>query len=311
MTTTPFVAELAGLGTALAWSLSAMAWTYASRQSGAMPVAAVRLFLAGLVLPVLFALQSGSFWPCGFSARSQWLLIASGIMGAGLGDMIFFQALKLIGARLGMLVLTLSPALAALLALYAPLNERLNAAGLAGMALTIVGVGWAVLSEKGPRASELDRRVLWSGALRAGVASALFAGSFVLSRLAMHGEPGQPTSPLGASVIRVVAAAVFSLACLPVCGAWRPTLRLVGDSRLMRTMVWGTAVGPVLGIWLSMVSLAGVEAGIATALISAGPALFMLPLDYLAGRERPSFHGILGTFVACAGVAVLLLRDRF
>ena len=311
MTTTPFVGELAGLGTALAWSLSAIAWTSAGRRVGAVPVAAVRLLLATAALAAFHALQCGTPWPTGYRADAQGLLMASGAIGAGLGDMCFFFALKLIGARLGMLVATISPGFAALFALVTPLGDRVNAAGAAGMALTMIGVAWAVLAEQGPHAAELERRTLWRGVGYAAAASVFFAIGFTLSRLGMHVDPAHPVPPLAASLFRVAAGAVFIWACLPFLGGWGGALRTMRNGRVMRTILWGTAVGPILGIWLSMVSLDGVETGVATALISAGPALFMLPLAYLAHRERPSRHGLFGTLIACAGVAVLLLRNRF
>lgn len=288
-----------------------MAWASAGRRVGALPVAATRLLIAAVAFFAFHVVQYGAIWPSGVRPDAQWLLIFSGVVGTGLGDMCFFFALKLIGARLGMLISTIAPAVAAVTALFTPLGERMNVVGVAGMALTMAGVVWAVLSEQGPRATELDRRVLWRGVIYAVIGTMLFGFSFTLSRLGMLADPAHPVPPLAASLVRVVAGGVLTWLCLPFLGVWRAALETLRNRKIMPILLWGTAVGPVLGIWLSMVCLERVETGVASTLVSAGPALFMLPLAYILHRERPSRHGILGTLIACGGVAVLMMRNRF
>lgn len=288
-----------------------MAWASAGRRVGALPVAAARLLIAAVAFFAFHVARYGTIWPSGLRADAQWLLIVSGVVGTGLGDMCFFFALKLIGARLGMLISTIAPAVAAVTALFTPLGERIDVAGVAGMALTMAGVGWAVLSEQGPRAAELDRRVLWRGVIYAVIGNMLFGISFTLSRLGMLADPSHPVSPLAASLIRVAAGGVLTWLCLPFLGVWRASLETLQNRKIMPVLLWGTAVGPILGIWLSMVCLERVETGVASTLVSAGPALFMMPLAYILHRERPSRRGILGTLIACAGVAVLMMRNRF
>ena len=75
----------------------------------------------------------------------------------------------------------------------------------------------------------------------------------------------------------------------------------------MLIVLLGTLVGPVLGIWLSMIALEGAKAGVAVALINTSP-LILIPIAYFAYGERPTLRTILGTLVAIGGVFLLLLK---
>ena len=102
---------------------------------------------------------------------------------------------------------------------------------------------------------------------------------------------------------------LLTFAILPFTGAL-PKVRLAcRDWTTMKILFAGTLVGPVVGIWLSLIAFQHAEAGVATALINTGP-LFMIPIAHLSHGERTTWRGILGTLIAIAGVALLVLRDK-
>jgi drug/metabolite transporter (DMT)-like permease len=107
-------------------------------------------------------------------------------------------------------------------------------------------------------------------------------------------------------MIRVVTAAAATWLFLPLIGRLGNTLAALGDRRAMLTVVGGTIAGPVIGIWLSMVALAGMQSGVAVALINLSP-LVLVPIVYFAYGERPSWRTLLGTCIALAGVCLLVM----
>jgi len=113
--------------------------------------------------------------------------------------------------------------------------------------------------------------------------------------------------PFPATVVRVATAAVGIWCLLPALGAVRNTLRGFTDRRAMTIIVCGTIVGPVVGIWTSMIALAGVESGIASALISTSP-IMMIPMAFLAYGERPTLRAFVGTAIAVGGITLLMCR---
>ncbi len=305
----PYPGELAGLATAFLWSLSAIAWSHAGRRIGAVAVATIRITLAAIVLSLLHAALQGGFWPRGIPPASMALLAVSGVVGACFGDILFFHALKELGPRLGMMVNCVCPALTALVAWGPPLREALNGYALAGMALTLGGVAWVVAEEPHATAWPLPPGGRRRGVLFALAGIVCFAFGYVLSRLGMGGHVAGGLTPFSAALVRVAAGAAGCWILLPFLGRTRATVRSLRDRRAMFTLSWGTIVGPVAGIWLSLVALDLAEAGVATALISTGP-IFMIPLSYVSHRERPTTRGILGALIAVGGVFLLVLRHR-
>ena len=67
----------------------------------------------------------------------------SGIIGLSLGDTFLFKAFQIVGARISMLIMSLAPAIAALVA-YFILGESLSFVGVLGIFVTIFGVSVVV-----------------------------------------------------------------------------------------------------------------------------------------------------------------------
>jgi len=304
----PYGGELAGLGCALVWSLSAIAWSHAGRRVGSTVVATARLTLAAPALALVHAAVYGAPWPLDAAPRPMALMIASGVLGAGLGDLLFFRALKLLGPRVGMLFNCLAPAVAAMLARLPPLGERLNPWALAGMVLAMGGVAWVIEEEPSVRAWPTPPGHRAQGAAFALAGILCFAGGYVLSRMGMSGAGAAGLPPVSATLVRVASAGLFCWAVMPALGRFGPTVRVFRDGIAMRTIAWGTIAGPVLGIWLSLVALDLAPAGVASALIGTGP-VFMLPLAHWSHGERPSRRAVFGTLVAVAGAVLLALRN--
>ena len=96
--------ELAAIGTALLWTLSALAWTSAGRRIGVVSVCVIRLVMAVLLLALYGQLTRGLALPVDASARQWWILGLSGWLGFFVSDLCLFKAFQLIGPRLSLLL---------------------------------------------------------------------------------------------------------------------------------------------------------------------------------------------------------------
>lgn len=303
-----YLGEAAAVGTALLWTLSAIAWSHAGQRIGSNAVTAVRSLLAVLLLAAIHWLAYGTLLPRGGDAATMFWLALSGVTGFGIGDLCFFHALKLIGPRVGMTVLCTSPLLTALLAALPPLRETPGPIVWAGIAVTIIGMLVVVLEEPGEKAWQQDRRQGLRGVMWAALGSALFSVGFVLSRMGVGDHLAAPVTPLSATLVRVLFGTISIWLLLPLFGTLGGTLRSFRDRRSMTIIVAGTVVGPVIGIWLSMMAFQKAETGVATALISTGP-IFMLMLSHWSHGERPTLRAVCGVLLAVAGVTMLVLRN--
>jgi drug/metabolite transporter (DMT)-like permease len=233
-------------------------------------------------------------------------VLASGAVGVGAADLCFFRGLVLIGPRLGMLILSLGPFLAAGIAYFTPLRERLGAWAGVGIALSVAGVAWVVAERRGRHAWRGEPGGHAAGLAWCAAGMALMQVSFVLQKL---GLAGGTIHPFSVALVRVVAGAAVILPAVAAMGRLRRTAAACLDRRAMAVILPGTLVGPVLGIWMAAVAVAGTETAVAVALIGTSPVL-MIPIAYFGYRERPTARTLAGTVLAVAGVAVLILRPR-
>jgi len=180
---------------------------------------------------------------------------------------------------------------------------------LMGVAVTSIGVAMVLWRAQDGSAWNPD---LQAGARLRAVMAALLgalgqAGGLVMAQVAMTPGPDQPqTVPaLSATLVRMVAGAGGILLVGLVSGrlgAWRAIVR----QRVLGHSLIGTAVGPILGVWLSLVALQHLSAGAASALMVTTP-LFLLPITWFAYRARIGWLGLTGTLLTVAGAVTLVL----
>jgi drug/metabolite transporter (DMT)-like permease len=236
-------------------------------------------------------------------SRWGWLAL-SGLIGFVLGDAALFQAFVMIGPRLAMLLMALSPVMGAVLA-WLLLGETLSGWEILGMALAIGGVAWVVTDRRNGK-SNPDRapRAYLIGVLF-GLGGALGqALGLILSKQGLHGD----FSALSGNVIRLIAATITIWAFTALSGQAPNTLRVLrARPGAMRYIVGGAVAGPFLGVWLSLIAVQNAPVGVASTLMSFPPIL-LIPLGWLIFKERITQRAIAGTVLALAGVAVLFLH---
>ena len=79
------------------------------------------------------------------------------------------------------------------------------------------------------------------------------------------------------------------------------------DRTALKHVLFGSIVGPYLGITFSLIAIANTFVGIASTLMATTP-IIMLPMVLIYYKEKLSFISILGTLVAVCGVAILFLK---
>ncbi|WP_243287263.1 DMT family transporter [Geothrix terrae] len=290
-----YLGESAALLTSACWALNSVCFTIAGRRVGSASVNLVRLLMAWVLLILLHLVLYGQAfpWQAG-TARLSWLAV-SGLIGFALGDTALFEAFVLIGARLAMLFMTLSPIFSALLA-WLFLDQSLSLPKVLAMALTLGGIAWVVW-DGGDREPHPH---LWRG-VALGVGGAL--GQSVGLLFSMKGlADGFP--PISANLIRVTAGLGALGLSFAATGWLRDGLGGLRDGRAAAFISLGAITGPVLGVVLSLVAIARAPMGVAATLMSLSP-IILLPVSHFGFKEKVGWHAILGTLLALAGAAAL------
>lgn len=297
----PLLGEFAALLTAIFWSATSMIFTSATRRLGAaMQINIDRMIIACIMLvftiPFIGASLDLNFGQFGY-------LALSGIVGLVFGDSFLFKAFQTIGARISMLLLSLAPAIASLLA-YIFMGEGLSLWGIIGMFITIFGIAIVTFERKEQENGEKHKLnklgILYGffGALGQGV-------GLVLAKMAFtYGD----VNGFSASLIRLASSVVIIVPLAILTKRYKNPLKAYAlDKKAFGLTTAGAVFGPYLGISLSMIAVAHAKMGIAST-IMATPPVIMLPAVALIYKEKLSPISIIGAFIAVGGVAILFLK---
>jgi drug/metabolite transporter (DMT)-like permease len=292
----------AALFTAFCWSFTSIFFAAAGKQVGSVTVNRMRLLFAIILLSITHLITRGSLVPLDAEPQ-RWLWLGlSGFVGLVLGDALLFQAFVQIGARLSMLMMASVPVIGTLLA-WIFLGEKLSIIEISGIALTVTGISIVVLERGNGGPTQADRRQYLIGVLF-GLGGAF--GQAVGLVLAKQGLEGNYSALSGVMIRMIVAVSILWFAALVTRQAG-PTLKKVRQNpEALRPILFGTIVGPYLGVWSSLIAVQMTLVGIASTLMATTP-IIMLPLARWLYKEKISGRAIAGTLLSVAGVSILFL----
>lgn len=295
----PHLGEITALLTACCWSFSSYIFTAAANRIGSVQLNINRMIFAVIILFITIILAGINFE---LSNKQILNLSISGIVGLVLGDSFLFKAFTMIGTRLSMLLMSLTPAMSAILA-YFFLGERIALLGITGMIITLLGITLVVFDKKENRTSSHSGKGL---GIFYGILGALGqALGMIFAKLAF--EESNINGFL-ATFVRLFSATILILPIAILFKRYKNPVKLYSDDRkgLVLTL-GGTFFGPFLGITLSLISIANTSVGIASTLMATVPVI-MLPIGKFVFKDQIKLKAVIGAVIAVAGIAILFLR---
>ena len=292
------LAELACLVSAFCWPIALVLFGGPIADYGARAANFAKCSLAAVLLGAssLVLGQGGAL--AAAPPRDLAILAFSGFIGMAVGDSALFGAVHRLGVYRTLLLQTLAPVFAAILAMGV-YGERLLPRQLAGGVVILCGVLLVVLAQR----RELPRagRGSWSVAgVAAAVLAALGQGTgVVLSKDGMAQVPF-----VAASFLRLAAAALGLALILAVSGRLGPALKSVGRWPALRRIAGPTVLGTYIAVLFMMFGIAYAPASVAAVLLATTP-VFSLFIDARVAGRAPSLGSLAGTLLAVAGVGIL------
>ena len=300
--------ESAALMASALWAICSILFASAGKRIGALSVNAYRIVLAAGLLGAAHVLIMGTIVPEG--NRDQWIvLVISGIIGLGLGDFAYFGALVYLGPRKGVLLMSTAPIFSIIAAVFI-LDEVPGWWAFLGIVVTLSGVMIVIYEKEGlsyetplpPRKKAIGVAMGVCGALGQGL-------GLVISKYGMENAASAGANsmdPLSASLIRMVAACIFIWVVVVCTGKLKGVTRKGRDRKGMKHMAGGAFFGPFLGVWMSMIAIANVFAGVAATLMSLAPVM-IIPAIWIIYKQKTNVRGIAGALIAVVGVTILFL----
>ena len=299
--------QAAALSAALLWAVAMMMFRGPISSHGARTINLAKCLLAAVLQgATVVALGQASTL---VAAPPLFLgyLVASGFIALGLGDTALFAAVSRIGVHRTLLLQTLTPVFAAVIAVMWRGELPTTRQGL-GAAVILAGVAIVVAPSRREAPSADGARPTPSGAdpmslgILLGTLAALLQGiGIVLAKVGMEEVPA-----MSASVIRLAAATGGLIVLGFIQGHRGGLLRLLEDRHALRRVLPATVLGTYLAMFLYMIGIALAPASIAATLLSTSP-IFSLLLEIFVEKRPPTARGIAGTLTAVAGVAIVTL----
>ncbi|BAC91300.1 DMT family transporter [Gloeobacter violaceus] len=300
--------ELAALAAAFLWAVGSVIWSLVGRRIVPLELNLIKIAIAMVLLvPTLWL---GGVGLAVDRPEAVVLLLASGVVGIGLADTFFLEALKQLGARRALMLRTLDPPFAALLALFF-LGEALGFWAWGGVVLTVLGVAWVIGERTATRlpVTEPSAVVFRRWGVICGVLGALGqAAGAVLARQALVETE---ITPAWSTLLRLGGGLAVVLVWVGLkrqpLGRWLeqpPVEDGWSLGQLLGAISFAAFTATFLGIWLQQTALKFTAAGIAQTLCATSP-LFVLPFAAWMG-EKIGYRAILGVLVSLGGVALLI-----
>lgn len=292
------IGEFSALLTAMLWVISGTAFEHGGKRVSSQAVNLMRLLMAVLIMGVYLTIQRGS--PIPFDASPQnWLWLSiSGLVGFVLGDYFLFESYVLVGTRLALLIMSLSPILTGILS-YFVFGEKLSLLNILGIVLVILGIMLVVLTKNQGEKMKLNIRP--RGLVFAILGAVGQSIGLIFSKLGMGGF-----DPFASTQIRLIAG-MFGWLLLFLIFGWFPRLkRFTTDRKALGFTFFGAFFGPFLGVSFALTAMQHTKAAVASAIMSIMPVL-ILPVNLVLFKEKIKIRAIIGAVITVIGVVILYL----
>ena len=292
------VGEFSALLTAFFWVISGTFFERASKRTSSLAVSFLRMIFGLALISIFLWIYRGNPFATDASP-SAWLWLSfSGVVGFVIGDVFLFEAYVRIGTRITLLLMSLSPVLTGVLS-YFIFGEVLQPLAIVGIALTLAGIAVVILTRGDKK--KLKLRVNSYGVFCGLMGAVGQSIGLILSKQGMGDY-----DPFAATQIRIIASVAGFILFFLVGNHWQKLRVLLNDGRSTRLTATGALFGPVLGVGFSLLAIQNAPAAVAAAIMSIMPVL-IIPVNWLAFREKLKWFEVLGALVTVVGVVLLYL----
>lgn len=289
--------EIAALSTALCWAVAARMFRILGTNFSPL---ALNFWKGFAAIGILLVITQFALPPVTLTNDAIFWLLLSGVIGIGLGDTFFFQALNKIGDSQSILVAeTLAPIFTALFAM-AWISEWLTWQQWLGIAVVIFSVDVIIKVQK-----KDDTQIFeLSGYVYAGLAAVCQAVGAVISRdiLTTTG-----VDAFNASQVRLLGGlAIIVVLMLATRQRWIPITD--NPKRTWQLFIGATVIGTFAALYLQMVAFTYTKAAVVQTLFATSVVLSLLVAKCLG--EKVNKQTAIWSFSALVGVAILVFAEH-
>jgi len=295
------IGELAALGAALSWAISAILYREALLKAKPIPANIVRLTCTSVVL-LMFLVVIGRFGILmSLPAYTVVLACVSGIIGLGFGDTLYMIGLKLIGVVRAVPITCTYPLFNLLWAVFL-VGEPVTLQVVLGAVTIVFGI-WLVSRKEEEYAAETQRKTLVMGVVAALATAMLWSVSISMINMAVKETPDLDHA-LAINTIRVTAIAVSLLASAPIIDRDRSFMKM--QRKTLGLLIAGGIVALGLGWFFLTFSFINTLESRAVPISSTTP-LFSTLSGIIFLHEKVTMKNALGSILIVVGIFVIFI----
>ena len=292
------IGEFSALLTAIFWVISGNFFERAGKRTSSQAVSFLRMIFGLAFISAFLWIFRGNPLATDASPSTWMWLSLSGVVGFVIGDIFLFEAYVRLGTRVALLIMSLSPVLTGVLS-YIIFGEVLEPLAVVGIALTLAGIAVVILS-RGEK-KNLKLRVNSYGVFCGLMGAVGQSVGLILSKQGMGDYDA-----FAATQVRIIASIVGFTLFFLIGNHWQKLRVLLKDAQSVRMTAAGALFGTVLGVGFSLLAIQNAPAAVASAIMSIMPVL-IIPVNWLAFKEKVKWFEVLGAMVTVVGVILLYL----
>ncbi|OQX23060.1 MAG: hypothetical protein BWK80_27945 [Desulfobacteraceae bacterium IS3] len=289
----PYQGEVFSLLTAVVWAWGVILFKKSGETVHPIALNFFKNILASLlILPTMYAF--GGTLDVPVSAKEYLLILASGALGIGIADTLFFKSLNLLGAGLSAVIDCLySPCVIGLSVLW--LGERLTFFQGIGVVMIVS----AVLTAASRKGNQISRENLRLGILYGALAISLMAVGIVIVKPLLNQLP-----VLWLSEVRLTGGLITLSIMLALHPERRSILSSFTPGKDWKYLLSGSFLGTYLALVLWLAGMKFTQVSIAAALNQTSNIfIFIFAAVFL--HEAVSLQRVIGIFLGVAGTLLV------
>jgi DME family drug/metabolite transporter len=295
------IGELAALGAAISWTISAM--LYRRALADAKPISAniVRLTCTGMILLILLVVIGRLEVLASLPSNVLVLAGLSGVIGLGVGDTLYMMSLQSIGVARAVPITCTYPLFGLLWTVFLA-HGSVTLSIAAGAVLIVIGI-WLLSQQVEANTIEVEKKGLYKGVAFALATAILWSVSITMINLAVKEMPDLDHA-LAINTVRVMAIAVSLFAVSPILDKGLGFRKL--KKKTVLTLIAGGLVA--LGLGWFFLTYSFIETTEARAVpISSTTPLFSTLTAIVLLHERVTVKSIFGSIMIVIGISLIFL----
>ena len=299
-----YFGELSALSAALCWSIAVIIFKSASKTLSPILITALKNSIALFSFLLLFIFLDIPIWYGDFEYSDYFKIFISGILGMGIGDILFIYALSQIGANRIAIMNCFEPAVIYCFSILF-LGTILTLQQLAGFAIVIISL--LIISYENDL-QEIDPLIKKRGMIIQIIAILLSSFGIVLIKPVLEKTTDSISMQLWVTAFRlfpgfIVAWIVFVLQKNKLL-ILQPLLK----SKMILKIIVSSGLGTFIALSFWIIGYANIEKPPVASIIGQTSVIFIIILSYIFLKEKISKVRVMSILFAICGVLLITIK---